>query len=129
MACKVRLSPRPRKYRPWPCYRPNFRPSRDLKGETVIIKAAKSFRLDNEREVLKRFQTRTPFLRPLIDEIQEPANPPALVLRHLDHDLLQTIASRRPTRPEIKQVARSVINALQVLHEEHYVHTGSPPRS
>jgi hypothetical protein len=51
--------------------------------QTVVIKSVRHFRLDNERDVLKRFQYQTPSLRPLIDEIDDPSDPPALVLRHL----------------------------------------------
>lgn len=89
-----------------------------------MIKSVRHFRLDTEREVLKRFQTRAPSLRPLIDEIEEPSDPPALVLRHLDDDVLHASAVKRFTGPEIKYVIRNVLEALQVLHEDGYVHTG-----
>jgi hypothetical protein len=51
-----------------------------------VIKSVRHFRLENERDVLKHFQTRTPSLCPLIDEIEDPPVPPALVLKHLDDD-------------------------------------------
>jgi serine/threonine protein kinase len=82
------------------------------------------FRLDNERDVLKRFQSQAPSLRPLIDEIEDPSGPPALVLRHLDDDLLRASATQCLTSPEIKYVAEQTLEALRVLHENGYVHTG-----
>ncbi|OAL27499.1 hypothetical protein AYO20_09782 [Fonsecaea nubica] len=91
--------------------------------QTIVIKSVRHFRLDNERAVLKRFQARTSSLRPLIDEIHDPPDTPALVLRHLDDDLRRASASQRLTKSEIKYVAKSVLEALKLLHEEHYVHT------
>ena len=89
-----------------------------------MIKSVRHFRLRNERDVLKRFQGRTSSLRPLVDEIEEPSELPALVLKYLDDDLLSASATRRLTRLEIKHVARKVLEALEVLHEDGYVHTG-----
>lgn len=81
------------------------------------------WRLQNERDVLNRYQNGCPNLQPLLDEIHDPAEPPAIILKYLDDDV--TLASRkeRLTRQEIKYVAK-VLEALQVLHEEGYVHTG-----
>jgi serine/threonine protein kinase len=89
-----------------------------------VIKSVRHFRLENEGDVLKRFQSRTSSLRPLIDEIDDPSNPPALVLKHLDDDLLNASAAQRLTRREIKDVAEKILEALSVLHENGYVHTG-----
>lgn len=89
-----------------------------------MIKSVRHFRLENERDVLKRFQTRTSSLRPLIDEIEDPPDPPALVLKHLDDDLLNASATQRLTRLEVKHVAKKVLEALKALHEDGYVHTG-----
>ena len=89
-----------------------------------MIKSVRHFRLGNERDVLKRFQTRTPSLRPLIDEIEDPPDPPAIVLKHLDDDLLNASATQRLTKLEIKCVTKKVLEALRVLHEDGYVHTG-----
>lgn len=83
------------------------------------------FRLHNERDVLKRFQGRTPALRPLLDEIEDPAEPPAIVLKYLDDDVRKASRKHRLTRPEIKHVARNVLEALQVLHKDGYVHSGT----
>lgn len=90
----------------------------------VVIKSARHFRLANESDVLKRCQSRTPSLRPLIDEIVDPSDPPALVLKHLDDDLWKASATQRLTRLEIKHVARNILEALTVLHDDGYVHTG-----
>jgi serine/threonine protein kinase len=89
-----------------------------------VIKSVRHFRLQNERDVLKRFQARAPSLRPLIDEIEDPSDPPALVLKHLDDDLLHASAAKKLTRLEVKYVMRKVLEALAVLHEDGYVHTG-----
>jgi hypothetical protein len=60
-------------------------------------------------------------MRPVLDEIAEP---PALVLKHLDDDLLQASNAKTLTRPEIKFVARRVLEALDMLHQDGFVHTG-----
>ncbi|KAF7594888.1 hypothetical protein BBP40_007922 [Aspergillus hancockii] len=101
--------------------------AREGRNQPVIIKSVHHFRLQNERDVIKRFQHRTPFLRPLIDEIVEPSNPPAIVLKHLDDHLLNASVSQRLTSQEIKYVARSVLEALKVLHEDNFVHTDIKP--
>lgn len=74
--------------------------------------------------MLKRFQARSPFIRPLIDEIADPSDPPAIVLKHADDHLLNAAASKRLTSPEIKYVARRILEALKLLHEDGFVHTG-----
>jgi len=89
-----------------------------------VIKSVRHFRLQNERDILRRFQSRTSFLRPLIDEIYDPPDPPALVLKHLDDDLLNASAAQRLTRLEIKLVTRKVLEVLEILHNDGYVHTG-----
>jgi len=89
-----------------------------------VIKSVRHFRLENERGVLKRFQARAPSLRPLIDEIEDPSDPPALVLKYLDDDVLHASAAKKLTRPEVKFVIRNVLEALKVLHEDGYIHTG-----
>ena len=103
---------------------PQLSLSKGGQEQSVIIKSVNHFCLQNERDVLKRFQNRTPFLRPLINEIAEPSDPPAIVLKHLNDHLLNASASQRLTNKEIKLVARSVLVALQALHEHNFVHTG-----
>lgn len=49
--------------------------------------------------------------------------PASIVLRYLDADLLRESKRQRLSRPEIKQVARSVLSALKVLHKDGLVHT------
>lgn len=58
------------------------------------------FHLQNEHDVLK--------CCPFIDEIVEPADPPAIVLKHLDDHLLNASVSKRLTNQEIKYVARRI---------------------
>lgn len=75
----------------------------NLDKQKCIIKGiAGHWRLQNEADILKRYQDKTPYLRPLIDEIQEPAEPPSIVLRYLDTDLLRESNKQRLSRPEIK---------------------------
>ncbi|KAI0179788.1 serine/threonine protein kinase [Hypoxylon sp. FL1284] len=89
-----------------------------------IVKSIRGhWQLQNEAAILRRYQKKTPFLRPVIDEIQEPADPPSIILKHLDSELLTDSKAKRLTRPEIKQVARCVLEALRVLHKDGMVHT------
>lgn len=82
-------------------------------GETVIIKAARHFRITNERDILRKFQHRTPHLRPMIDEIIEPADPPAIVLKHLQDNLMNASAAKRLNGKEIRYVSKRVLEALK----------------
>lgn len=97
---------------------------RNQSEEPVLIKSIRHFRLENERDVFKRFQSRAPSLCPLIDEIEGLSRPPALVSKHLDDDLLHVSATEKLTSLEIKYVIRKVLEALAVLHEDDFVHTG-----
>ncbi|KLU81012.1 hypothetical protein MAPG_00107 [Magnaporthiopsis poae ATCC 64411] len=88
--------------------------SGNLAGERCIVKSIRGhWGLQNEADVLRRHQSQTPFLRPLVNEICEPADPPSIVLRHLDSDALTESNRKRLSRPEIKQVTRSVLEALR----------------
>jgi serine/threonine protein kinase len=80
--------------------------------------------VENERDVLTRFQNRTPYLRPLIDEIQEPSDPLTIVLKYLEDHLLNASIKKTLNRKELKYVSRRILEALKVLHEDGYVHTG-----
>ncbi len=82
------------------------------------------WRLQNEAAVLKKYQTRSPFLRPLEDEIDEPQDPPSIVLKYLDSDLRTESDRQRLTRLEIKQIAKCVLEVLHTLHQDGMVHTG-----
>ncbi|RMZ84648.1 hypothetical protein DV737_g1232, partial [Chaetothyriales sp. CBS 132003] len=79
------------------------------------------------RDILNRFQARTPTVRPLLDEIEDAAEPPAIILKYLDDDVTRASRKQRLTRQEIKYVARNVLEALRVLHEDGYVHTDIKP--
>jgi len=89
----------------------------------VIIKTAPKYRLDNERDVLKHFHAR-PGIRQLLDETKDP---PSLVLKHLDDNLLTSSNSKRLEKPEIKFIAKRILEALQAFHEDGYVHTDVKP--
>ena len=92
------------------------------------MKAARHFRIHNERDVLRQFQSqKTVTLRPLVDEIEDPADPPAIVLRHLDDDLLHAASVRKLNKLEIKYAAKRILEALDVLHCNGYVHTDIKP--
>ncbi|RWQ92407.1 kinase-like domain-containing protein [Paecilomyces variotii] len=92
--------------------------------ERFVAKSVSHFRLQNERDILLRFQDRTASIRPLLDEVEEPSVAHALILRHLDDDALHASNKQRLTRPEVKYVAKRVLEALSTLHGEGFVHTG-----
>ena len=95
--------------------------SSSTKKATVIVKTAPKLRLDKEREVLQRFYKR-PHTRQLIDVIEQP---PAIVLEYYDDNLLHASNSKKLERVDLKFVARSILEALRVLHEDGSVHTGN----
>ncbi|OBT62969.1 hypothetical protein VE03_07614 [Pseudogymnoascus sp. 23342-1-I1] len=84
--------------------------------ENVVVKSVDHFRLQNERDVLLRFQNQTPFIRPLLDEIETIHGTPSLASN-----------TQRLTRLEVKYVAQRVLKALAVLHTEGFVHTDVKP--
>ena len=90
-----------------------------------MLKSVRHFRLQNERDILLRFQNGTPNIRPLIEDLEDSLAPPTLILRYLDDDALHASNQKRLTRPEVKYVAKRVLEALSVLHEEGFVHTGT----
>lgn len=73
---------------------------------------------------MKRYQDRSPYLRPLVDEIQQPAEPPSIVLEMMDTDLLTQSNTDRLLRDDIKRVAKTILEVLKVLHKDGLVHTG-----
>jgi len=90
-----------------------------------VIKSVQDHpRVENERNVLKRFQHRTPYLRPLIDEIDEPSVPVTIALQHLQADLLDASVVKTLDRRELKYVSRCVLEVIKTLHEDGFVHTG-----
>lgn len=82
----------------------------------------------NERDVLKVFAPRSKYIRPLLDEIVDPAKPTTIVLSHLQSTLLQVSAQQKLNRTELKFICRGVLEALAVMHNEGYVHAGEFPR-
>ena len=99
--------------------------TRNQANETVVVKGVQGHpRVENERDVLKRFQRLTTHLRPLLDEVQEPADPPIIILRYLEDNLLSSSIKKTLNRRELKSVARCILEALNVLHKDGYVHTG-----
>jgi len=74
--------------------------------QTVVMKSAPLFRIHNERSVLERFKSWTANLCHFIHEIEDPSDPPAIILTHLDDDLLEASDTKRPTLREIKYVAK-----------------------
>jgi len=80
--------------------------------------------LQNERDVLVRFQSSTPHIRPLLDEIDADTKSHTLAMKWLDGDLLDATKHRQLASSEVKLVAKSVLEALRVLHAEGFVHTG-----
>ena len=90
-------------------------------SQNVIVKTSPDYGLRNEREKFKRFQTLAP-LRRFIDEIEDP---PSLVLEHLDSDLLQESRTKKLESSDVKHVARVILRALAVFHEQGIVHGGA----
>jgi serine/threonine protein kinase len=86
----------------------------------VVIKSVNHPRIQRERNILLRFQERTPHIRPLLDEVDPDAPSHALVMEWLDDDL----NTRKLAGTQLKFVAKGVLEALQVLHADGYVHTG-----
>jgi casein kinase II subunit alpha len=86
----------------------------------VIIKTAPKYRLDNERNVLQPFCGRRGIPQ-MLDETQEP---PSLVVKHFDDNLLSASNAKRLGKPEIKFITKRILEALQAFHEDGYVHTG-----
>ncbi|KAH8820339.1 kinase-like domain-containing protein [Xylogone sp. PMI_703] len=93
------------------------------KLEKVVVKIPPRYRFDNERRVLEHFRGRAK-IRQVLDEIQEP---PSLVFRYFDDNVLSASNSRRLATSEVKFVAKGVLEALRELHRDGYVHTDVKP--
>ena len=87
----------------------------------MIVKRAPQHRLNNEREVLEILHGH-PCVRPIIDTTEDP---PTLVLKFLDETLLKLSGQKRIEGPDLKLVARHLLQALAALHENGFVHTGN----
>lgn len=104
-------------------------PFRNQVQKDVIIKSVQDHpRVANERDVLKVFTPRSKHIRPLLDEIIDPAEPTTIVLSHLQSTLLQASTRQKLNRTELKHVCRGVLEALAVMHSEGYVHAGKFPQ-
>lgn len=102
------------------------RNTRNPLQELAVVKSVQGHpRVENEREILRKSQDRTPYLRPVIDEIKEPSEPVAIVLKHLQSDLLQSSIAKTLNRKELKYVSRCVLEAIRTLHDDGFVHTGT----
>ena len=77
-------------------------------------------RFENERNVLKNFQGR-PYIRQMLDETEDP---PSMVLKHLNDNLLSVSAGKAIEGLDVKFVAKRILQALHALHEDGYTHTG-----
>ena len=93
-------------------------------GGPVIVKHVNHFRLQNERDVLLRFHSSTPHIRPLLDEVGAGTESHTLVMRWLDGDLLNATKDRQLASSEVKLVAKGILEALRRLHAEGFIHTG-----
>jgi hypothetical protein len=60
----------------------------------------------------------------MIDEIQDPAEPVTIALKHLDDDLYEASKQKMLNRKELKYVSKRILEALKALHQEGFVHTG-----
>ncbi|KAI1000264.1 hypothetical protein K3495_g7934 [Podosphaera aphanis] len=90
----------------------------------VVIKKVKECHgVENERDILRRFQGRTSYIRPTIDEIDELVDPNSIVLRYLDDHLYDVSGRKRLNLKEVKYVSKIMLKALNMLHENGYVHT------
>lgn len=86
----------------------------------MVIKRAPPHLLNIEREVLGVVQNHTS-IRQMIDNIESPSS---LVLEYLDDNLLDVCSRKRLESSDVKVVARIILEALAVLHENGFVHTG-----
>ena len=86
----------------------------------MVIKRAPPHLLNIEREVLEIVKNRT-CIRQMIDNIE---NPSSLVLEYLDDNLLDVCSRKRLEGSDLKVVARTVLEALALLHDNGFVHTG-----
>lgn len=86
----------------------------------MVVKRALPHLLSIERRTLEAVTNHTCF-RQMVDSIESPAS---LVLEYLDDNILDVCSRKRLESPDVKVVARTVLEALAVLHENGFVHTG-----
>ena len=63
-------------------------------------------------------------MRPVIDEIEDPAEPVTIVLKYLDDNLQHASDKQTLSRKELTFVSKRILQALSILHDDGYVHTG-----
>lgn len=90
-----------------------------MKLSTMIIQDHPQ--IENERDVLKCFQNKTPDLRPIIDEIVDLCKPPTIILKHWEDNLRRASIKKTLDKKEIKFVAKRIFEALKALYEGNYV--------
>jgi serine/threonine protein kinase len=61
----------------------------------------------------------------MIDYVEDPSS---LVLEYLDDNLLDVSVRKRLESSDVKLVARTILEALVVIHENGFVHTGQDIR-
>ncbi|KAL9130438.1 MAG: hypothetical protein Q9217_001361 [Psora testacea] len=96
----------------------------DENARQVVIKRAPPHLLSIEREILEIVQNHK-CIRQMIDNIDSPSS---LVLEYLDDNLLDVCSRKRLEGSDVKVVARTVLEALAVLHENGFVHTDGTER-
>ncbi|KAI1519890.1 hypothetical protein Ptr86124_000258 [Pyrenophora tritici-repentis] len=62
--------------------------AKDQAQKPVVIKGVQNHvRVENERDVLQRFQHRTPYIRGMIDELEHPSDPVTIALQYTEKRL------------------------------------------
>lgn len=90
----------------------------------MVIKGVEGHpRVEKERDILLQFHNSIHF-RQMIDEIYKPAKPATIVLEYLDADLAYCSDQKTLSRKELKYVSKRILQGLQELHAQNYVHTG-----
>ncbi|KAL2041988.1 hypothetical protein N7G274_005176 [Stereocaulon virgatum] len=92
-------------------------------SQRVTVKTASDWPLKNERDILEAVRD-NPCIRPIIDTSDDP---PSLILKYLDDNLLNASNAKTLERADIKYVARNLLQALEALHSRGYVHTDIKP--
>ena len=90
-------------------------------SQRVTVKTASDWPLKNERDVLEAVRD-NPCIRPIIDASDDP---PSLILKYLDDNLLYASNAKTVERADIKYIARNLLQALEALNSRSYVHTGT----
>ncbi|KAH9223391.1 kinase-like domain-containing protein [Leptodontidium sp. 2 PMI_412] len=97
--------------------------SKELQDTVWFAKNALSQEQVVVKSVLNHPRGRTPCLRPVLDEIQDPADPVTIVLKYSDDDLQNASHRQTLNHRELRYVSKRVLQALSVLHEDGFVHT------